>query len=258
MSSNRVIRPIIDPHNHYDQLFSYNNYYSNGDGHVQWEMNLLYPPTEDNHNMPLNSVNNNMNNILNRVAMTRRLSTPQMGYYDLITGEYRYRSVDNGVSNTNYNNPSQHLSNYAGETEPPMCENTCKCCQIKVPFNCLTICLITSLMLLMMFSMFKMLLGSKPKNIANMNLFQDMIWLMASFTLFFLSLIVLKYSCWKQSSEIVSSHCSAPCAKCKLMKTFRTNSNNDRYKDEIVYGTERYPQPNDDHHNNDNTGEDFV
>ncbi|OTF73417.1 hypothetical protein BLA29_008537 [Euroglyphus maynei] len=51
--------------------------------------------------------------------MTRRYSSPQMGYYDLITGEYRYRS-DN-----NYNQ-SLSPSNYIGETEPPMCENTSK------------------------------------------------------------------------------------------------------------------------------------
>lgn len=120
--------------------------------------------------------------------MARRYSSPQMGYYDLITGEYRYRS-DNF-------NQSSATSNYIGETEPPMCENTCKCCQVKLPFNCLTISLITCLMLLIMFGLFQAILStSSSKNPVNTTIFNDMIFLMSLLTVIFFTLIIIRYIC---------------------------------------------------------------
>lgn len=120
--------------------------------------------------------------------MARRYSSPQMGYYDLITGEYRYRS-------DNYNQSSS-LSNYIGETEPPMCENTCKCCQVKLPFNCLTISLITCLMLLIMFGLFQAILStSNSKNPVNTTIFSDMIFLMSFLSVIFFILTIIRYIC---------------------------------------------------------------
>lgn len=238
MTSSRGIRPIMDPHYHYDHPSPYEqngewNYYNNDnnnnyDNSVH-QANASYYPQMDSMDPEY------------RAAMSRRFSSPQMGYYDLITGEYRYRSEANQSSQS----PLQ--TNYAGETEPPMCENTCcKCCQVKVPFDCLTICLITSLMLLLMFSLFKMLLGAKPKNPVNMNLFGDMVWLLASLTLLFISLTVLKYTCFKHSSSLC-----APCARCKLMSSFSAgaaNSGDDRFKRELFCHGQQFAD----------TGEEFV
>lgn len=131
----------------------------------------------------LNAVYGDSNN-----PMARRYSSPQMGYYDLITGEYRYRSEANF-------NQSSLISNYVGETEPPMCENTCKCCQIRLPFNCLTISFITCLMLLIMFSLFQAILATNTKNPINTTLFSDMIFLMSTLSLIFFILTIIRYIC---------------------------------------------------------------
>lgn len=214
MASNRGIRPVMDPHYHYDHTSSY--FATDQQAHFE-QPNVHLSPMEQDY----------------RANMARRFSSPQMGYYDLITGEYRYRS------NNDAHNQSPLLSAYAGETEPPMCENSCKCCQAKVPFNCLTICLITSLMLLLMFSFFKLMLGTKPRPTVNVQLFQDMIWLMAIFTLLFLGIILLKYTCFKNSPS---------CARCKLLDAM--SESGDRTKHGIFCHGE--------HNQYGDTGEEFV
>lgn len=141
---------------------------------------------------------------------SRRYSnSPQLGYYDLITGEWRYRNSENF-------NHSPLLSNYAGETEPPMCENTCECCQAKLPFNCLTISLITSLMLLMMFGLFKLLLGAKPNTTINMNLFQDMIWATLAITVVLVVATIVKYACLKDRLADSWPFNTVFCQRCQL------------------------------------------
>ena len=167
----------------------------------------------------------NQSNALASRRFSRRISTaPQMGYYDLITGEYRYRS------SAEHHNQSPLISSYQGETEPPMCENTCTCCQAQVPFNWLTISLITCLMLLTMFSLIKLLIISKgdspqqqqqPKNkatpsIVNMDIFQDMIWLMTGLTLFFVAITIMRYSCFNEDSF--------DCERCRLVQAMRDTS----------------------------------
>lgn len=118
---------------------------------------------------------------------SRRYSSPQMGYYDLITGEYRYRSE--------HHNQYTLSSNYIDETEPPMCDNTCQWCQIRLPFNCLTISMITSLMLLMMFGLFQAILATNTKTQINTSLFSDMIFIMSILTIIFFLLILIRYCC---------------------------------------------------------------
>lgn len=143
----------------------------------------------------------------------RRFSnSPQLGYYDLITGEWRYRNAENV-------NHSPLLSNYAGETEPPMCENTCECCQAKLPFNCLTISLITSLMLLLMFTLFKLILGAKPKNTIDMNLFQDMIWLTLIITIVLTIITAVKYVCLKDRLANSWPFNTVFCERCQLFNS---------------------------------------
>ena len=211
MTSFRGIRPMMDPHFHYGhEVMAAPTYhddpYSNAQMQMMQQPNQLDPSYQD----PLSR------------RYSRRYSSPQMGYYDLITGEYRYRS------SADQQNQSPLPSSYQGEMEPPMCENTCACCQVQIPFNWLTICLITSLMLLLMFSIFKLLLGSKDyskspnKNqttaAVNMSLFQDMIWLMSGLTLLFVLLTILRYTCFNQTS--------LDCDRCRLVQAMRETTGN--------------------------------
>lgn len=241
MSSSRGIRPMMDPHYHYGQgpmaaPTYHDDPYSN-------QMLMM-----QQHQSPNNLLDPNYDAQMGRRYSRRYSSSPQMGYYDLITGEYRYRSSGD------QQNQSPLPSSYQGDSgEPPMCADACACCQVQIPFNSLTICLITSLMLLLMFSLFKLLLGSKDhskspnKNhtsaAVNMGLFQDMIWLMSGLTLLFLLLIILRYTCFNRTSF--------DCDRCRLVQAMRETSGNglsERSKRSLYNQNNQYAME----------GEDFV
>lgn len=225
MASNRTIQPIMDRHYHYNATpYEMSNYQMQAN-------NVNYG--NDSFGVSSGGGGAGVNDDID--AANRRYSSPQMGYYDLITGEYRYRSEAQ--------NQSPLLTNYAGETEPPMCENTCTCCQVKLPFNCLTISLITSLMLLMMFSVFKMILGTTPKSNVNMSVFEDMIWLLIIISSIFLLLTIVKYSCLQHLQLTDISFCK----RCKMFNEIIQDSDNKN----VTYNAEQQNQYLE-------MGEDFV
>lgn len=233
MTSARAIQPLMDRHYHYDT-----SPYAAMSAYAPQPYVDPYPPspyTTSAYAAQLHPAYDPQND-----PMGRRYSSPQMGYYDLITGEYRYRSENP--------NASPLLSNYAGETEPPMCENTCKCCQVKLPFNCLTISLITSLMLLMMFTVFKMILGTKTKTNVNMSLFEDMIWLMVIVTTVFLLLTIIRYAFLGPTSRLTNFDF---CKRCRMINEMIDDRRTSINMKNVTYGVE---QPN--HYLG--TGEEFV
>lgn len=239
--SSRGIRPMMDPHYHYGQGPMAAPSYHDDPYSNQMLMMQQHQPSNQ-------LLDPNYDAQMSRRYSRRYSSSPQMGYYDLITGEYRYRSSGD------QQNQSPLPSSYQGDSgEPPMCADACACCQVQIPFNWLTICLITSLMLLLMFSLFKLLLGSKDHSkspnkkhttaAVNMGLFQDMIWLMSGLTLLFLLLIILRYTCFNQTSF--------DCDRCRLVQAMRETSGNnlsERSKRSLYNPNNQYAME----------GEDFV
>lgn len=165
----------------------------------------------------------------NPYGSRRYSNSPQLGYYDLITGEWRYRNSENF-------NHSPLLSQYQGEVEPPMCDDTCNCCKTKLPFNCLTISLITSLMLLMMFGLFKLLLGAKPNSSINLNLFQDMIWATFIISIVLIVIAIIKYACLKDRLANSWPFNTVFCQRCQLFNSILIDTTPTVYNPNISGG----------------------
>ena len=143
-NNNSGVRPIIAPHYHCDNSLVYNQYmnYDNYDHRY----NTSYYPTINQFDQRYNT-------------------------YDPITGEYRRSGVHNPYV-VRYMSGGQYLR----ERRPILC---CAFCRKKIPVNCLTISLIVSLMLLMMFSFIHLIVDANTtKTAINSDLLLEMIWIM--------------------------------------------------------------------------------
>jgi len=125
----------------------------------------------------------------------------QYSTYDPVTGEY--------LRSGEQTNQIPLITNYVRERRNIIC---CKFCQTKIPVNCLTVTLTTSLMLLMMFSLIRLIVDSNSKNAINSVLLEEMIWLMMFVVIIMSFLIITRY--------LYSNRHKKFCSKC------RTNDDN--------------------------------
>jgi uncharacterized membrane-anchored protein len=108
--------------------------------------------------------------------------TQQYSTYDPVTGEY--------MRDGQQTNQIPLITNYMRERESIVC---CKFCQTKIPVNCLTVSLTSSLMLLMMFCLIQLIVDANSKNAINSVLVKEMILIMASVVVIVSLLIIIRY-----------------------------------------------------------------
>lgn len=108
----------------------------------------------------------------------------QYNTYDPITGEYQ-RSGQ-------LINANRFITGgqYIRERRQIIC---CGFCQKKIPVNCLTITLITCLMLLMMFSLIHLIVDANSKTAISSELLREMIWIIISVVIIITFLLIIRY-----------------------------------------------------------------
>jgi hypothetical protein len=155
MSFHNSVRPIIAPHYHCDNSLT--------------------------SHQPIHHNPNNLNPYYNFLMYPYVNPIQQYSTYDPVTGEYLRAGQQT--------NQMPLITNYR-ERESIIC---CKFCQTKIPVNCLTVSLTSSLMLLMMFSLIQLIIDANSKNSINSVLLKEMIWIMTSLVLIVSFLIIIRY-----------------------------------------------------------------
>ena len=144
--------------------------------------------------------------------------------YDPITGEHM---TSGQVINTRLIAGGQYIR----ERRPILC---CKFCQKKVPVNCLTISLMSSLMLLMMFSFIYLLVDTNNKSAVNTAVLEEVIWFLVFNVIWISIIIIIRYS-YANRDNLLSLKCLNSNEDEERSVSFDYNYNSNQCNEQFVW-----------------------